>query len=279
MTDLLFCLLFILMTSLIGVICLFCFPGQVYFYVMSGVLFFSGAHENGKNSFEKSAMRQTFMEYQKENDKEKAFATLEKTIELMEQVRKPEGFEKSMMSIAYRDYAIQLEEMGQFDRSEYYYNKSLSLVSQNSASYFQWHEDMGILCSSQNKYQEAALHYAKAQEFYEKTNDLAGKARIYNLISYLNFKQGNREESLEYALKALDNIEAIKTAAMKAAIFDTVACAYQLNEDYPNGEKYIRLAIEQADSDSSFDLKWKKSYYSRLGDLLHAQGKTEDTSH
>lgn len=50
--------------------------------------------------------------------------------------------------------------------------------------------------------------------------------------SILNFKQKNWKESLEYALKALDNLEAITSSDMKAAILDTVACAYQLNEDY-----------------------------------------------
>ncbi len=168
--------------------------------------------------------------------------------------------------------ASDLQKMGQLEKSEVYLKKAFE-VSKNKhdTHYYLILEELGNLCLEQNKLEEAMGYYKEVLEHYEKGNDPIEKVSIYNAISYLKFKQGNRQESMEYALKALDNLHVITSASMKAQILDTIACAYELNEDYTQAEKYMRLAIEQAEINLSFDSKLKASLYSRLVKIIDLQ--------
>lgn len=178
----------------------------------------------------------------------------------------------------YRNYAIELEEREMFGLSEIYFRKALALVKPNSPEHFSLIESLGISCSNQGKYEEATKYYSTALEFFEKSDDIHGKTYTLNLMAYLHFRQNHPKESLEYALQALDNLDAIIDLSMKAAILDTIASAYELNKDYQNGEKYMREAINQLTKSHEYNPKRKASYFMRLGNLLKAQGKEEQAN-
>lgn len=226
-----------------------------------------------------------FIRYRLKHQKAIAFDLLENAVIFADKIVKTNELdqkmrlsvlERSEMAELYRHYAIELEDQDKLVQSEMYYRKALSYTSPDNPSYFKLLEDIGINLGEQEKYLEAAEYYTQALEFYKKTNDSASEICIYNIIAYQNFKQGNRKESMEYALKALDGLGFIEGPSMKTAILDTIGCAYQLNEDYGNGEKYMRMTIEEANNDPYFDVKKKAAYYSRLGDLLNAQGNNHE---
>lgn len=212
-------------------------------------------------------------------DDAQAFFALEKGVQLAEAIQN--SFAKSeiegeVISEAYRLYAIELEDKLDFDLSIKYYEKALSLADERHPDYFQLHSDLAVCYSAQNEFSKANEHTAIALRYYQTVNDVAGIAQAYNGMAYCHFKMGNKEESLHYALKALDGVDALRTADMKAALYDTVACAYQLNGDYLSGEKYIKAAIQEAPNKRRQDVKHAMNYYNLLGDLTWAQGKWQE---
>lgn len=168
---------------------------------------------------------------------------LDYAVLLLDQVKSIKCKDKELYSLIYRAYAVLLEEKEQFEKSEIYYANAIALVDPQQSNYFLLHEDMGIKCSKLKRYKEASEHYEIALKYYENQNDQNGLLRLNNCLSYLHFRQGHRKEALEYALKLRDQFHTIPTVDLKVAVLDTIASAYQLNDDNITAENYMHKAI------------------------------------
>lgn len=159
------------------------------------------------------------------------YKALEDAAYYIEQIPSSSKFNRYKIDL-YRDYALALAEQEKYDQAEVYNQKVLSLAD---------------------------------------PEDEAKQAILYNSLSYLHFKQNHPKESLDYAKKILEKIHSIHLLNEKAALLDTVACAFQINKDYTQAEKYMRETIHIAESLSNYDLNLKESYYKRLDAILEAK--------
>lgn len=214
-----------------------------------------------------------YFDYQRHLDQGKqelASHALEKSVRLIDCLP-----EDSDYIDIYRSFAIALEEKKDFDRAEAYYKKALKSTDINSSDYYLLHSDLGTCYAEHERYEKSFEHTAIAMAYYERENDLRGKTDVYNSLAWRHYKMGHKEESLHYALKAL---EGLSVTSDQFALLDTVACAYKLNEDYANAEKYIKAAIQEMSARRLKDNKSLAKSYTFLGDVAWTQGKWHEAN-
>jgi tetratricopeptide (TPR) repeat protein len=187
-----------------------------------------------------------------------------------------ESLSKLTDNFNFSDLANLYEQNSEWKKAILWYNKALESDLDNKAFIY---EGLGLCKMRLHYFDEAKNDYLEAQKIYKEEGNVSEEANTINGISYLHFFKGEADLSIKYGLEALKILKESKDNSFAltryAALYDTLACAYELNGQLDLAEEYFMkvIAIEKSLGDDSNNLA--KRFIS-LGNVHLKQNKVEE---
>jgi signal transduction histidine kinase/DNA-binding response OmpR family regulator len=132
------------------------------------------------------------------------------------------------------------------DSAEYFYRKALAMVQDEPDGVFilTAHTNIGMVCSSQNKLEEASFHLNEALKISKKLKRDIATLAIYESLSNLNAKKKNYEKAFQFRTLQLELNDSIFNSE-KEKVVANLEAQYQ-NEKGKQIIQAQKLELEQS---------------------------------
>ena len=139
------------------------------------------------------------------------------------------------------------------------------------------HRRLGMAYTLLRRYAEAEEHYTLALDFYERTGDLVGQARVHQHQGFLWDRQGRPDAALHHAQRAFALFSAAGHDGGQADVLNSIGWCHALLGNYEQALTHCSqsLALQQGRGDRYGEAEaWDSLGYAyhHLGDYTHAAG-------